>query len=439
MFFTNLQFKISILSIGLTWGIISLVSRVTDTAQAIEHSFQHFQQFCSLVPSEINCTKPDPPIALANRSGTLATCSIIGFDRQDDYPCKIQMTDVHLTLYLEVGEEQARLDDEKSTAILILSPTDITGFNHFEALKIRPFMAGQFGFSGSLVRSQHLQFNFALNPSIEQAVNFDSKSSNEINTHPLISIQVDSEPGLNLRQRLIQLYDSANLNALPAPVTTPIVASNLQQLLDTNDCDRCELRGVNLAGANLEKADLRGANLVGANLAGVNFRKAQLKGANLKGANLQGANLQNAVLSPDRGHPTNLQQANLRAANLSEANLRGADLRWANLSRADLTEANVQSGEFSDDRTFAYYFYSNLSYANLQDANLQDAKFNHAFLYQTQLKGAKLNKAEFKFAYLRQANLSDTDFNVEQFKQANLCRAILPNGTEGQQGCNAHE
>ncbi|MBO9999334.1 MAG: pentapeptide repeat-containing protein [Cyanobacteria bacterium SID2] len=93
-------------------------------------------------------------------------------------------------------------------------------------------------------------------------------------------------------------------------LATPTRAENiehLQQLLSTQDCPGCDLRG-----AGLVHADLVGANLTGANLVRANLSQSDLSGADLSGANLTGASLVGA---------------NLTGANFTGANLTGADLR----------------------------------------------------------------------------------------------------------------
>ena len=67
--------------------------------------------------------------------------------------------------------------------------------------------------------------------------------------------------------------------------------SDLEKLLKTNVCQKCDLEEANLIGANLEGADLQMANLKGANLTEANLTEAVLQNANLEKANLQEANL----------------------------------------------------------------------------------------------------------------------------------------------------
>ncbi len=124
--------------------------------------------------------------------------------------------------------------------------------------------------------------------------------------------------------------------ALPALAANP---THLRQLLDTNRCPGCDLRG-----ANLEGVSLRGADLSEANLQGANFRNADLRYANFRSANLS-----EAILIA----------ADLEAANFSQANLREIDIRGANLKDAVLTGANTCGWQRED--------------AQLQGVNLQEA------------------------------------------------------------------
>ncbi|MCU0565325.1 MAG: pentapeptide repeat-containing protein [Oculatellaceae cyanobacterium Prado106] len=108
----------------------------------------------------------------------------------------------------------------------------------------------------------------------------------------------------------------------------PAQAENLehtQQLLDTKQCQNCDLSGAGLVYSNLS-----GANLHQANLSQVNFSRANLSGSNLSGSNLSGAVLFNA----------NLTGADLRGANLSGADLRGVILTGARLEGATIDGAN---------------------------------------------------------------------------------------------------
>jgi uncharacterized protein YjbI with pentapeptide repeats len=109
----------------------------------------------------------------------------------------------------------------------------------------------------------------------------------------------------------------------------PARAENLehtQQLLNTNECAKCELNKAGLVYAHLSGANLSGASLIQANLS-----HADLSGANLSGAKLIGAAL----------YGIDLTGANLSGADLSGADLRGSILLNANLDGANLKDATL--------------------------------------------------------------------------------------------------
>lgn len=108
--------------------------------------------------------------------------------------------------------------------------------------------------------------------------------------------------------------------AMPAHA---FVQTDLDSLLKTNACPKCDLSGAMLAGMDLSKAKLEGANLAGADLAKTSLRMADLAGANLSGALLQG---------------TIFEAADLFQADLSGAQLDGAIFEGAYLAEATIDE-----------------------------------------------------------------------------------------------------
>jgi len=90
------------------------------------------------------------------------------------------------------------------------------------------------------------------------------------------------------------------------------------KLLESNECQGCDLKGANLEGANLEGANLRNAYLVNANLDKANLEQASLNRAKLKNSTLRNANL---------------KQSKLRSVNLNGADLEGAILYDAYLAQ----------------------------------------------------------------------------------------------------------
>lgn len=110
-----------------------------------------------------------------------------------------------------------------------------------------------------------------------------------------------NNPALRHSLYLVILLTGLSTHSLLAQ-TTEQFSSSLKQLLETNACPGCDLRGANLAHMNLLGANLQSANLSGADLTETNFRGANLSNANLVNTKLietklNGANLRNADLS----------------------------------------------------------------------------------------------------------------------------------------------
>ncbi len=111
---------------------------------------------------------------------------------------------------------------------------------------------------------------------------------------------------------------------------------HLAQLLNTKECQGCDLSGADLIGADLVGAKLQGANLNAANLTGADLSNADLTKASLAGSSLVGANLQRAILTE-----ASFAYANLALAQLNNAVLNKTDLQAANLAGVNFTGAKV--------------------------------------------------------------------------------------------------
>ena len=101
-------------------------------------------------------------------------------------------------------------------------------------------------------------------------------------THPIFIIPVRSggqqAQRIDTNQRLLKsernIYARLinNLNSIITPkanAQTPTPAENLTTILNTNECQECNLFGVDLSGANLSEADLSSVDLSAANLTDV--------------------------------------------------------------------------------------------------------------------------------------------------------------------------
>ena len=104
---------------------------------------------------------------------------------------------------------------------------------------------------------------------------------------------------------------------------------DLNRLLQTKQCENCDLIDAGLVMIDLKGANLRGANLVGANLSRANLMGADLSGANLSnasffGANLSGANLSNAIVNNTDFRDSYVEGVTLNNVDFSRAHVQGA-------------------------------------------------------------------------------------------------------------------
>ncbi len=146
---------------------------------------------------------------------------------------------------------------------------------------------------------------------VEQAVVQEKQLSDDLESIPVKLTEKDT-----MEEVIQENMDTTIVENLPSSDSE--VLTNVEHLLETNQCYGCNLEGADLSGEDLEEADLEGANL----------RRANLKEADLDGANLKGANL---------------SEADLRKADLDRA-----DLYKADLSGADLTEASLEETLIDD-------------------------------------------------------------------------------------------
>lgn len=102
------------------------------------------------------------------------------------------------------------------------------------------------------------------------------------------------------------------------------VEENINTLLRTGRCRRCDLSRADLSGADLREVTMVGANLTSARLISADLSGVSLVFANFTVSDLFGANLRRTNLSGAR-----LRNANLTDADLSRTNFGGAT--WCNV------------------------------------------------------------------------------------------------------------
>ncbi|OGH00018.1 MAG: hypothetical protein A2426_08530 [Candidatus Lambdaproteobacteria bacterium RIFOXYC1_FULL_56_13] len=115
--------------------------------------------------------------------------------------------------------------------------------------------------------------------------------------------------------------------------------AQLDRLIATGECRRCDLSAANLKGLFLAKAKLEEANLSDANLDGAQLSKAQLGKANLAGASLKGAFLGGADLTLADLSDSDLSRTQFYNAKLLGTKLTGAQVYHTEFDLADLGDA----------------------------------------------------------------------------------------------------
>lgn len=437
--------KYIIASVGVVFGSIVAVQTTFVQAQSNE-----LLKLCSQFPNNSKCEGIEAPIPLKERPGEETGCDFI-FDPQklDGEDCKIIADATGITVYQEVGDDLEVLDGEKNTIETKIISDRIFAANFQQWNKIHRWEIGFLPEDSA----KDYQTNFVVLFMDEDAA------------ESLMS-EIDSLSGTK-PELLTKVLAEANYQ-------TP----NIERLLETKECEYCDLSNTDLSGVDLEGANLVGANLKGANLAEANLEVAYLLGANLESANLTaadftGVNLTLGNLSKATLIGTDFEGANLHEANLTDADLTEADLtapsylKGANLTRANLTDAEMGG---------AYLEEANLQQANLEgadlgriDVKLKDVPNNYSVgeqladyfigipifgltsggvdfdtdLTRANLEGANLsyaslNKATFEGVNLTNANFTESDLDVEDLEEEDgvkLCGVIFPDGSTSDRDC----
>ena len=398
---------------------------------------------CSQFPLNSRCEGYETPISLADRSGNEGKCALIANQTEQKGRCKVSTTEDELSIYIETGEPLTVLEQELATQTIMIPFSQVVSLDYMEYNQ-EDQTAGTVGglLGGLLGAAIGSAFHHSQNLSeIEVGYLTQTTAGQEILTY--LTFIVEREAGLALQAQLAastQPYSETalieELEARGIPVGNP---EHMQQLLTSNNCTDCDLRGASLAGANLQQTNLKGSNLRGVNLEGANLEGANLEGCNLRWANLEGANLQGADLSTKGVMPTNLRHAILRNADLSNAKLDGANLDKADLENANLTGADLTRAVLEDwgGKTF---FYTSLREANLRGANFSKADMDRVFLNGADLSGADLSGADLDRAHLEGAtldgaNLMDASLNDVELEGVSLCATTMVDGSKSSQGC----
>ena len=311
--------------------------------------------------------------------------------------CKILVEDERIAIYLKPIDS---LSNDQERTEIIINKQDIFSFHS------QWWLADVGDRKNSVGMFTKIQIGYLLN---------NSKEENESN---FLTISADVSSSTNLYQvngfsnenlpKMVEklepwLYynpDVAEISKLLKPESNNTqVATNIQRLLDTKECPKCNLAGADLSEANLIGANLAGANLAGANLEKADLRQAYLIGSNFNNANLYQANLGNSILMLSSLENSNLSKSNLQAANIKFVNLNNADLTQAKLNADGLNVTQLQNASLIN----ANLTEANLSCANLDSVNLENANLTKAnvgkctpkiIIRKGDISGYLLNKAK---------------------------------------------
>jgi uncharacterized protein YjbI with pentapeptide repeats len=187
-----------------------------------------------------------------------------------------------------------------------------------------------------------------------------------------------------------------------------IQLDTVEMVLSTNQCERCNLAGIDLGGKDLHNGKFAGTNLndavlAGTNLAGADLRQAFLQGAQLPNANLDAANMCGAKLNaaPSSAGSTNV------AANLAGAFLRNADLSRSNVAGVNFNASSFFSASQSTCTPSACDSYARPTCATAAGATIDAAQFSNAYLVGADLSNAHGSGASFNNAVLTGARFNN--------------------------------
>jgi uncharacterized protein YjbI with pentapeptide repeats len=222
-----------------------------------------------------------------------------------------------------------------------------------------------------------------------------------------------------------------------------IQLDTIEMVLSTNQCERCNLAGIELEGMDLRNAKFAGTNFNDArlsktNLAGADLRQAFMQGTQLANANLDAANLCGAKLN---AAPSSAGSSNV-AANLTGAFLRNVDLSRSNAAGVTFNLSSFYSADQAACTPSACDAYSRPTCATAAGATLDGAQFGDAYLVGVDLSNAHGSGASFSNAVLTgarlnnailtplngtPANFSGSFIQGADFSAADLTGAILSN------------
>ena len=340
----------------MNFKFFTIVTAILTTIFAVQASYaqtkenKNLEELCLKFPNNSKCAGIESPVPLESRAGEEYSCTFefAPGELEPKDKCKVNFTAEGVTVYQEAGDK-LDLIDNKRTTVEVNIPRDRIFITNYQVWhKIDRW---QLGFVTEATEKQPAQTNFVTIIAEEDKVEVFEPQAKAL---------------------------GANQPEIVEPILTQAIdaAPNIEQIIETKECEYCDL-----SNADLSDVDLKGANLVGANLQGANLQEANLEGAYLLGANLQGADLTDA----------DLKEANLTFADLSESIAVKTDFAGVNLQAANLAGATLEEARLTAP---ALLKQANLSTANLVNADLRGTNFNGANLQQADLTNANLDQID---------------------------------------------
>lgn len=417
--------KLSILGTVLLVTPLILMNPLHSSESEVE-----LYRFCSRFPFNSRCKDYKIPLSLETREGVRGECSLKSnnLNLTESTFCKGRISNANLVMYLEEGNPKDFLDEQRATRELIIPLNKVITLDYSEYSRNNHSTFWHSGLIGGVIGAIAAgEENLS-----EIEISLTTPLAPGVDQLEFLTFVTEKDLGLNLQKQLKQLtsnglpipYEREKANYLEVLGTGHQNAEQLDQLLKTNKCKQCDLRGADLDSANLVQAELTLINLDGANLQSANLDSVKLRGASLRAANLEGVILSNADLTPKSTHRTNLRLADLNNANLTNAKLRGANFGKANLESANLENSNLSNAVVNRGE-WQYLFPTNLSEANLHNAQLSGSKLKGALLLDADLSSADLNSANLRLSQLDRANLTNANLSHAELDQASLVNAKL--------------
>ena len=185
---------------------------------------------------------------------------------------------------------------------------------------------------------------------------------------------------------------------------------DLNTLLTTNKCIKCDLQEIQLNDKNLAGADVSGANMDGSFLVDVNFNNGIFTNTSIRHAGGRNMKFVEAKFTN-----TDLRYTGYQTSDLSRATFKQLLWQHTNLDGCNLTGITVDSGSTYD--------------SSVDGADLSHSTFSNVTLHELSGAEAKFIKATFSNVYCYEAYFRSSVADSASF--INNCNFMMSNFTGG--------